>query len=200
MPDAMQQRTNQAEPIISHDSVFLRPAERTDIPLFVSWLTDARTTRTLALVAPLSLALEEGWFEAMLKRQGSDNWHFVICPTADDRPVGIIDLHDIDMRNGSASLGITIGDPDDTGEGYGTAALLALVGFAFGQLRLERVELEVYDFNARARRVYERVGFILEGTRRRALFRDGAHHDVHLMAILRDEWTARSGADRGAAT
>jgi RimJ/RimL family protein N-acetyltransferase len=100
----------------------------------------------------------------------------------------------VDLRNGNASLGIAIGDPEDTGRGYGTDALIALVSFGFEQLRLERIALEVYDFNARARGVYERVGFVHEGTARRALFRDGGFHDVHRMAVLRDEWTARAPA------
>ena len=56
-----------------------------------------------------------------------------------------------------------IGDPADTGQGYGSDALRALVGFGFDELRLERIGLDVYDFNERARRVYERVGFVHEG-------------------------------------
>lgn len=181
------------EPLIAHGSVYLRPAERRDIPLFVRWYGDLRTTRTLLMMSPMSEPMEERWFDRMLDAHGRDRWFFVICRRADDRPVGSIDLHDVDPRNGSAGLGIAIGDPDDTGHGYGSSALRALIGFSFDQLRLERVELDVYDYNEGARRVYERVGFIFEGTRRRAVFRDGAFHDVHQMAILRDEWAALSG-------
>jgi len=177
--------------MIASGSVFLRPAERSDLPLFVRWLTDARTTRTLALRSPLSLALEEGWFERLLEQHGRDVWHFVICRTADGRPLGGIDLHDIQLVNGSASLGIAIGDPADTNQGYGSDALRALLGFGFGELRLERIWLDVYDYNERARRVYERVGFVLEGTLRHALWRDGAFRDVLRMAILREEWAAQ---------
>jgi RimJ/RimL family protein N-acetyltransferase len=160
------------EPLIAAGSVYLRPGERRDIPLFVRWYTDRRTTRTLVMTSPMGEAIEERWFERMIEAHGTDRFFFVICRRADDRPVGGIDLHDVDRHNGGASLGIAIGDPNDTGEGYGTAALEALIGYAF---------------NERARRVYERVGFVLEGTRRRALFRDGMYHDVHGMAILRDE-------------
>ncbi|HEY7969748.1 MAG TPA: GNAT family N-acetyltransferase, partial [Candidatus Limnocylindrales bacterium] len=81
------------EPMLAHGSVHLRPAEREDLALFVRWLGDARTTRTLAIRSPLSLALEEGWFERLLDRHGRDHWHFVICRTADGRPVGAMDLH-----------------------------------------------------------------------------------------------------------
>jgi RimJ/RimL family protein N-acetyltransferase len=176
------------EPVLAAGAIYLRPAERRDIPLFVRWFTDRRTTRTLMLASPLSDAMEERWFERILDAHGKDVWHYVICLRSDDRPVGGIDLREVDLRNGSASLGIAIGDPDDTGQGYGTAALRALIGFGFGELRLERIQLDVYDFNERARQVYERVGFVHEGTLRRALFREGAYHDVHRMAILRDEW------------
>jgi RimJ/RimL family protein N-acetyltransferase len=183
-------RSDGSEPILGHGLVYLRPAERAEIPLFVRWFSEARTSRTLAFISPLSLPLEERWFEQMLEHQGQDRWHFVICAQADDRPVGSIDLHEVDMRNGSAGLGIAIGDPDDTGRGYGSDALRAILTFGFDELRLERIWLDVYDFNERARRVYERVGFVHEGTLRHALFSAGSHRDIHRMAILREEWSA----------
>jgi RimJ/RimL family protein N-acetyltransferase len=179
-------------PMLAHGSVYLRAGEREDIPTFVRWYTDLRTTRTLLMSSPMSHAAEERWFDRMLDAQGKDSWFFVICRREDDRPVGGIDLHEVNLRSGSASLGIAIGDPEDTGHGYGSDALRSLLAFGFGQLRLERIELDVYDFNDQARRVYERVGFVHEGTLRHALFRNGAHHDVHRMAILRDEWSNRS--------
>jgi RimJ/RimL family protein N-acetyltransferase len=181
-------------PLIAHGSVYLRPGERRDIPLFVRWYTDLRTTRTLLMTSPMGEAMEERWFERMVDAHGTDRFFFVVCRREDDRPVGSIDLHDVDLRNGNANLGIAIGDPDDTGHGYGTDALTALVAFGFDQLRLERISLEVYDFNERARRVYERVGFVHEGTARRALFRDGAFHDIHWMAVLRPEWPGRDAS------
>lgn len=185
-------RSAGSEPILGDGLIYLRPAERDDLPRFVEWLSDARTTRTLVFVSPLSQALEERWFEERLEHHGRDRWHFVICRLADDRPVGVIDLHEIDPHNGSAGLGIVIGSPDDTGQGYGSDALRAILRFGFGELRLERVWLDVYDFNERARQLYERVGFVHEGTLRHALFRAGAHHDIHRMAILREEWSPES--------
>src|SRR3954454_20550106 len=111
--------------LIAAGDVYLRPGERRDVPVFVRWFTDARTTRTLLMTSPMGEALEERWFERMLDVHGTDRWFFVVCRRADDRPVGSIDLHEVDLRNGSASLGIAIGDPDDTGRGYGTDALRA---------------------------------------------------------------------------
>jgi diamine N-acetyltransferase len=187
----MATRDDGTEAGIAHGSVYLRQAERSDIPLFVRWFNDTRTSKTLAVVAPLSVPLEEGWFERTVASQGKDGYHFTICLLADDRPIGTIGLFDLDLRNGNAGLGISIGDPADTNRGFGTDALRAIVGWAFDMLRLERVWLDVYDFNPRARLVYERVGFVHEGTQRHAIFRHGRFVDVHRMAILMDEWRAR---------
>jgi diamine N-acetyltransferase len=183
-------RRDGSEPMIAHGAVYLRAAERDDIPLFVAWFNDWRTSRTLALKAPMSRAAEEAWFETMLADQGKGGYLFVSCLLEDDRPVGNCGLFDLDLRNGSAGLGITIGRPEDRGRGLGTDALRALLGFAFGHLRLERVWLDVYDVNEGARRVYERVGFVHEGTLRRATYREGRFLDIHRMAILVDEWRA----------
>jgi diamine N-acetyltransferase len=187
----MPARRDGTEPLIAHGSVYLRPAERSDIPLFVAWFDDARTSRTLAFRAPISVPMEERWFEHAVGEQGKSGYHFVACLLADDRPIGTIGLFDLDLVNGSAGLGIAVGDPADTGKGHGTDMLVALLGFAFGSLRLERVWLDVYDFNERAKRVYEAVGFVEEGRLRHAFFHDGAHHDAFRMSILREEWTGR---------
>ena len=105
-----------------------------------------------------------------------------------------LDLHEVDYTNGGAGLGIQVGDPADRGQGYGGDALNVLVDFAFEQLRLERVWLDVYETNPDARRLYERVGFVHEATFRHGVFRAGGYEDVQRLAILRSEWTERRAA------
>ena len=116
------------------------------------------------------------------------------CRLDDERPIGTIGLFELDQTNGSAGIGITIGDPADTGAGLGTDALEALLDFGFGQLRMERLWLHVYDENARAIRSYEKAGFVREGVLRHHGYFDGEFKDVVAMAILRDEWAARRAA------
>jgi RimJ/RimL family protein N-acetyltransferase len=188
VPTPSPDRTPDALPLLRGRLVYLRPAEREDIPLFVRWLSDERTTRFLALRSPLSRAMEERWFDDVLEHHGRDRWFFVICRLKDDRPVGSLDLHELDQINGSAGIGIQLGDPADTSKGYGSDALAALLDFGFGELRLVRMWLDVYDFNARACHVYERLGFVHEATFRHALFRGGRFVDVHRLGILAEEW------------
>ena len=177
-------------PIIRGEHVYLRPTERRDVPAFVRWFTDADVVRNLAMRAPMSLAGEEQWFERLLETQGRTMHHFVICLLADGRPIGTAGLHDVDPVNGTAEFGIAIGEKAEWGKGYGTDATRAICDFGFGELRLERIGLYVYDDNQRGRRAYEKAGFVHEGTLRHAHFTRGRHQDVHVMSLLRDEWLA----------
>jgi len=134
--------------------------------------------------------MEEKWFEGMLERQGRDAYHFVICRIEDDVPLGTIGLFDVNLLNGSAGIGIAIGEKSYWGKGYGTDAMNALLDFGFGQLRLERMWLEVFAFNDRAQRSYEKSGFVVEGRGRHAVYVHGRYEDEIHMAILREEWLA----------
>jgi len=179
-------------PIIRGELVYLRAPERSDIGDFVRWFNDADVLHNLAMSAPMSEAAETVWFDRMLERQGSTDYHFVICVLADDRAIGTAGLHGIDQVNGSAEFGIAIGEKSEWDKGYGTDALRAICDFGFGELRLERIGLLVYEGNSRGRRAYEKAGFTIEGTMRRAHYAHGRHEDVHVMGLLRDEWQALS--------
>jgi len=75
--------------------------------------------------------------------------------------IGNTGFHRIDWLNRWAELGIVIGEKTYWNQGYGTEAVQAMVAIAFTLLNLNRVQLEVYDFNHRARRAYEKAGFRL---------------------------------------
>ncbi len=176
--------------MIRGQRLYLRPAERTDLPTFVRWFTDAATTRYLALRAPISQAMEEQWFAGILERHGKTDYHFVVCLLADGRAIGTVGLHGLDLENGNAEFGIAIGEREEWNKGYGTEALAAIADFGFGSLRLERIQLHVYEHNVAARRSYEKAGFVEEGRLRRAHFSEGRYGDVVVMSQLRDEWLA----------
>ena len=187
----VEQSTPRPLPTIRGELVYLRPAEREDIDLFVRWFADAETTRYLATRAPFSKAMEEKWFESMVEQQGKRQYHFVICLLADDRAIGTAGFHHVNQEDGHATFGISIGEKAEWSKGYGTDALRAICGFGFGELRLERIELDVYITNLRAQRSYEKAGFVSEGILRHAQFADGAFQDLRRMSLLREEWAAQ---------
>ena len=98
--------------------------------------------------------------------------------------IGTCAFSQLDGDNGSALYHITIGEPDAWGHGYGTEATRLMVDHAFGTLGLHRVSLNVFEFNERAIRAYQRVGFLVEGRSRESIWRDGRWWDELAMSIL----------------
>lgn len=74
------------------------------------------------------------------------------------------------------------------GQGSSTDAMQVMLRFVFEELGINKVELNVWSYNDRARRTYEKVGFRVEGTRRDATFHAGRYWDEIQMGILRSEY------------
>lgn len=73
------------------------------------------------------------------------------------------------------------------GKGIGTEATIIALDHAFTVLDLHRVSLEVYAFNPRAQRSYEKAGFVVEGRLREVLHWDGEWVDAIVMSVLRTD-------------
>ena len=78
-------------------------------------------------------------------------------------------------------------DPDYRGRGLAAAATRLLVRHLVFELDYHRVQLEVYGFNERALRHFERAGFQREGVRRQAYWRHGAWVDGVLYGLVRED-------------
>lgn len=172
---------------IRGERVFLRPVEPDDIELIHRWHQDI-ALRRLDGDPPRSLAARQKRFDDARPDDGNALFRFMICLLDDGRAIGRVDLFEIDRLNGSAALGIEIGERELWGKGYGTDAVDALLDFAFGELRLERVWLGTAANNPRAQRSYAKSGFVEEARLRNAYVERGGMIDEIRMAILRDEW------------
>jgi RimJ/RimL family protein N-acetyltransferase len=170
--------------------VRLAPVRREDIPLYTRWFQDYEVGRLLIpdVYMPLTVENEEDWYSRV--STATDSYTLGIRTIDEDRLLGNASLFSISQKNRAATFGIVIGEKDFWGRGYGLEATRLMVRFGFDELNLNRIQLDVYDYNPRAIRAYEKAGFCKEGVRRQAVFREGAYHDVHLMAILREEWLA----------
>ncbi|MBI2845640.1 MAG: GNAT family N-acetyltransferase [Chloroflexi bacterium] len=173
--------------MINGEKTRLRAIEREDVPRFVEWLNDPEVAYYLGRLPLLSRADEERWFEETVR----DERHRILAiDTQEGAHIGSIGLHNLDWKNSSAELGIMIGDKNYWGQGYGRDAIRSLLGFGFGELNLHRIFLRVYDFNPRAIRCYENVGFQHEGVFREAVYLNSGYHNELVMGILRGEFLA----------
>ncbi len=123
-------------------------------------------------------------FDARPARAENDGVSFVI--DVDSAPVGGASLFDIDDFAGHAEAGITL-LPAARGRGYGTAAIILLVEFAFVRRNLRRIHLQAIASNTAAIRAYEKAGFVVEGRQREHAWVRGSYEDIVLMGILRSD-------------
>ncbi|GAP10324.1 acetyltransferases, including N-acetylases of ribosomal proteins [Bellilinea caldifistulae] len=118
-----------------------------------------------------------------------DSMHFyMIQRLEDDRKIGLIDLNGIDWVSRNAWVGIGIGEREFWGKGYGTDAMKVLLRYAFTILNLQRVSLNVFDFNQRGYASYKKCGFKEEGRLPAALLKGGKRWDLIFMGVLRSDW------------
>ena len=122
------------------------------------------------------------------KKKTADELFFAIRAQESDAVIGFIGLFDLYPQHGDTLVAIALGEREYWGKGYGTDAMRIMLRYAFRELNLSRVGLIVFEYNPRALRSYEKVGFILEGHVRKALLRDGKRWDYLYMGILREEW------------
>lgn len=163
-----------------------------DIERWARWNRDSEYQQLLDW-GPSKLYTPKEMREWVEKESGS-MFNFFIHTLEDDEVIGFLDLGGMDWTSGNCWLGVGIGERAYWGKGYGTDAINVLLRFAFEELNLKRVSLNVFEYNERAIRSYEKIGFQHEGRQRKLLNRFDQRWDMVFMGILRGEWEEKNPA------
>src|SRR5690606_24919866 len=102
----------------------------------------------------------------------------------DGKYIGNVNLTGIHPVNRSAEFSIMIGEKNYWGQGIGREASQQMLRHGFDDLQLHRIWLGVLAGNIAAQRLYESLGFRIEGAQRQAIFKQGGYHDLILMGLL----------------
>jgi RimJ/RimL family protein N-acetyltransferase len=176
--------------VLLGEHVRLRALREDDLPTLANWEMDPARTATLSnwVVPPSEASARERL--AKWSANDKDDVGFAI-ETLDDPPVlvGHLGLWGARPKDRCATLGIALGR-EYIGRGYGSDAMRVIVAYAFREMGLHRIQLEVAPFNAAGIRTYEKAGFVEEGRRREAVWHDGRWYDEVLMSIIDHEWAA----------
>lgn len=156
---------------------------------YAKWDRDTEQHR-LADSDPAQLWSEKKIKEFIEKRaeKSAQSFRFGIRTLADDILIGGIGLWISSWTHADTWLGISIGEREYWGKGYGTDAMRLAVRYAFVELNLRRVSLGLHAYNERALKSYQKVGFKLEGRMRGEGLRDNVRYNSLWMGILREEW------------
>jgi RimJ/RimL family protein N-acetyltransferase len=190
-----------AKPSLYGERATLRPFQPPDIAAMADILQDPdvlRLTGSVHSTAEAGAGARDGagqldpetrrWYDTRADQK--DRLDLAVIAADSGTCVGEVVLNEWSPDNDDCNFRILLG-PAGRDRGIGSEATRLVVDHAFGSTGINRIGLEVYAFNPRARHVYEKAGFVSEGTRRAALKFDGRYVDAEVMSILRSDWLLR---------
>lgn len=153
-----------------------------DLPTRVSWMNHPNVYSSMHFDIPVVLEKTISWF-----RQNQDNKNRVDLVLEErDELVAMGGLTGIDHSIGKAELYIFV-DPFFQSKGIGTVATRALCKYGFETLGLNKIFLVTNESNIPAQKVYEKIGFKLEGRLRAETIVAGQVEDRLYYGLFKDE-------------
>jgi len=175
------------KPTLHGERVLLRPIVAGDAPCMWADLADAEAMRLTGTTATFTREQIDAWAASRIDQ--SDRLDLAVIDRETGAWAGEVVVNDLDVDNRSCGFRIALSG-SARGRGLGSEATRLLVGYVFDivdEPSIHRIELEVYAFNERAIRTYERVGFVREGVRRDALRWGDEVTDAIIMSCLRTD-------------
>lgn len=185
------------KPTLRKDDIFLRPFIEQDINVLLNILTMPNvinltgSTETF-LTEKVTLSDEEKektikWYQT--RNEQTDRLDLAIEFEA--VTVGEVVINLYDEKKNQANLRILISD-DYAGKGIGTKALEAMTEYIFKETSLSALTLDVFEFNPKAKHVYEKIGFEAFGRLEAEAIIDDKAYDSIEMILTREKWGQRS--------
>jgi len=179
--------------MIAGEHVILRAFEREDAERCYRWMNDPSIVRTLKSRYPIAFQNESEWLDRAMTASATER-HFAIERKDDRAHIGNASIHEIDWVSRTAAFGLFVGEPSAWNRGFGSDAIRTLVRFAFDEMNLRKLRINVFDYNDRAKHVLETQGFVQEGRLRQEFYREGAYHDIVILSTFRDGVPRETGA------
>ena len=173
--------------IIGKKVELLKPLE-SDMNLLWEWRNNPYHRKYYREFRESNIDDQMNWFRNILK---DDSWHhFVIRKKGEKKIIGVVFLNHIHPVNRTGEFGITLAEASYRGRGFGKDALLTILDYGFNELNLNRIWCEVYSNNSSIK-LYQNIGFKVEGVLRKHIFKEGEYLDSIMMGMLKSEFTGK---------
>lgn len=164
--------------------MILRALEKEDLERCYRWINDPQIVHTLKSRYPMAIEKEAEWLERAIHSDAKQR-HFAIERRDDRSHIGNASLHEIDWISRVSSFGMFIGEPGAWNKGFGSDSIRTLCRFAFEEMNLRKLKINVFEYNERAKHLLESLGFSKEGVLREEFYRDGNYHDIVIYSSFR---------------
>ncbi len=174
-------------PRLDDGRVVVRPLQEQDIDAYLLAFDEGESLLNL-------IGYEDVPTRERVERWLGDNWtgrpewawEFAVADLESDAFLGSIMLHSLDWKNRRGEVGFWI-EANARGRGFGSAALRLMLGWAFDELGLERIELTALPENETVPHIAAKFGFTYEGCLRQRNYERGRRVDLLIWGLLKDE-------------
>ena len=176
--------------MIKGKHVGLRAVEREDLKLLRDWRNISNFRKNFREVRELSLADQEKWFES-LQETRHINFMFTIVRIEDNKPIGACGLLYTSWIVRSADFSFYIGDNEAyiDEQGLASEAASLLIEFGFESLNLNKIWMELYEFDDKKLEFFKnQFKFKEDGRLRQNCFEKGKYWDSFIISLLKKEW------------
>ena len=170
------------------DGYILRPAREEDAERYFEQNFNPLDREAVRLTGCKESFTREEVVSFLRKAVHAEDQYLFLLISPGGRIIGESVINEIDWKLRSGHFRLGIFQKAERGKRIGTWMTETTRDFAFADLRLRRLELDVFSFNPRAERVYLKAGFRREGVLRDAVLDGDGYADDILMALLEDEW------------
>ena len=167
--------------------VYLAVMERTDCKKIWEDFEYDFENPTEPLEIGSSVEKSDEWFDEIQKLQGKENVRLGIFLN-DGTIIGDVALQGIDNKNRSCWIGMGIAKIENRNKGYGKEAVKLILDYGFNNMGMERITANTLEINIAAQKSLEKVGFVLEGKDRKAVYFCGKKYDKYNYGILAEEF------------
>jgi UDP-4-amino-4,6-dideoxy-N-acetyl-beta-L-altrosamine N-acetyltransferase len=151
------------------------------------WRNDPEVRRYMYTDHEIGVQEHCAWFARIVHDPTCRYW-VISC---DGESVGLLYLHDIDIRNKHCYWGFYTSGPSVRGKGVGSFAEFFVLRHVFEELQFHKLCGEVLASNQAVINMHKKFGFVQDGVLRRHILKDGVFEDVVCISILREEWDAK---------
>jgi len=161
------------------DGVVLRKIERSDLQYLLNLKKESWWgTHSTQII---NLDDQNYWFDNIPKNQ-----LFLIGEVECER-IGVASLTNIDTTNGSLNISGSVFK--NYRSKWAFPSFCAGLDFAFEMFNVHRVEAEVLEYHVTAQKLeIEKLGFVVEGKKRKSVFKCGNYYDSIILGMLREDW------------
>lgn len=164
--------------------IVLRKLKLKDIPYMLEWMHDEETN---TMFQNDFISVDEEQAKKFIECSFTlENKHFAIVDDVYDEYLGTISLKNIDYKHKNAEYAIST-RKKARGTGQNLVATRLLIKYAFDELKLHKIYLNVLANNKRAIKFYLKSGFSYEGTFKEHLYINGVYCDLDWYGVTNEQ-------------